>query len=170
MEEAPQLPEAASPKARDKDGLHKRRGIWHYKLKIGGKWKKVSTKKTNYQAARKIRQEVLQAQEEGRLPTDFAKLVFEKASDEWFVGRKNIVAPKTHRIDKERLVALKIHFAGLRLCDITGDAERAFQVKGAAKVSPRTVNLETKVLRMGMDRSSYRYEPRPDHNAALREA
>jgi integrase len=153
MHEAARLPEVAPPKARDKDGLHKRRGIWHYKLKIAGKWKEVSTKKTNYQAARKIRQEALQAQEEGRLPTDFAKLAFEKASEEWFEGRRHTVAPKTHRIDKERLVALKVHFGGLRLCDITGDAVRAFQVKRAAKVSPRTINLETKVLRMILRRA-----------------
>ena len=153
MQETARLPEAAPPKARDKDGLHKRRGIWHYKLKIAGKWKEVSTTKTNYQAARKIRQEALQAQEEGRLPTDYAKLAFEKASEEWFEGRKHTVAPKTHRIDKERLVALKLHFSGIRLCDITGDAVRAFQVKRAAKVSPRTVNLETKVLRMILRRA-----------------
>src|SRR5258706_5237663 len=153
MEEVPKPPEPASPNARDKDGLHKRRGIWHYKLKIAGKWKEVSTKKTNYQAARKIRQEALQAQEEGRLPTDYGKLVFEKASEDWLAERENMVAPKTQRIDKERLVALKLHFGGVRLCDVTGDAVRAFQVKRAAKVSTRTVNLETKVLRMILRRA-----------------
>jgi integrase len=140
--------QVALPKARDKDGLHKRRGIWHYKLKIGGKWKEVSTKKTNYREAGKVRQDALQAQAEGRLPTDFAKLTFEKAAGEWFAGRERMVAPKTRRIDKERLVALKAAFGGLRLCDITSDMVRAFQGKRVAKVSPRTVNLETKVLRM----------------------
>ncbi len=136
------------PKARDKDGLHKRRGIWHYKLKIAGKWKEVSTKKTNYAEARKLRQEAIQAQAEGRLPTDFAKLAFEKAAAVWQAGREHTVAPKTRRIDKERMVALKAAFGGMRLCDITSDLVRAFQGKRVAKVSPRTVNLETKVLRM----------------------
>ena len=132
----------------DKDGLHKRRGIWHYKLKIAGKWKEVSTKTTSYKEARKIRHEALQAQEEGRLPTDFAKLRFERASEMWLEERKPIVALKTHRIDRERLVALRAQFAGTRLCDITSDMVRAYQSKRSAKVSPRTVNLETKVLRM----------------------
>src|SRR5258708_3084480 len=68
----------ATPRTRDKDGLHKRRGIWHYKLKVAGKWKEFSTKSTNYQKARKTRHDALQAQEEGRLPTDYAKLVLKK--------------------------------------------------------------------------------------------
>src|SRR5260370_32231102 len=84
-------------KARDKDGLHKRRGIWHYKLKVAGKWKEFSTKSTNYQKARKTRHDALQAQEEGRLPTDYAKLVFEKAGEAWLEERKGTVAPNTHR-------------------------------------------------------------------------
>jgi hypothetical protein len=68
MTEAPHLVVPEIPaKARDKDGLHKRRGIWHYKLKIAGKWKELSTKTTNYQKARKTRHEALQAQVEGRL-------------------------------------------------------------------------------------------------------
>src|SRR5580658_5631170 len=113
--------EIVPAKARDKDGLHRRRGIWHYKLKIGGKWKEVSTKKTNYKEARKVRQDALQAQEEGRLPTDFAKLKFEKASELWLSERAQLVAPKTHRIDKERMVPLKARFADQRLCDITSD-------------------------------------------------
>jgi integrase len=140
--------DSQSAKRIDKDGLHKRRGIWHYKLKIAGKWKEISTKTTAYKEARKVRQEALQAQEEGRLPTDFAKLRFERASEIWLEERKPMVAPKTHRIDRERLIALKVVFTGTRLCDITSDMIRAYQSKRATKVSPRTVNLETKVLRM----------------------
>jgi integrase len=144
---------ARSAAAHDKDGLHKRRGIWHYKLKIAGKWRECSTKTTNYQKARKIRHDALEAQEQGQLPTDYAKLVFEKASEAWLTERKTTVAPKTHRIDKERLAALKVEFSGRRLCDVTGDLIRAYQMKRVAKVSPRTVNLETKVLRMILRRA-----------------
>jgi integrase len=46
------------------------------------------------------------------------------------------------------MVALQATFGGIRLCDITNEMVRAFQLKRVAKVSPRTVNLETKVLRM----------------------
>jgi len=138
---------------RDNDGVHKRRGIWHYKLKISGKWKEYSAKTTNYQKARKARQDALQAQEQGQLPTDFAKLVFEKAKEAWLTERKATVAAKTHRIDKERSAALEMALGGRRLCDITGDMVRAYQMKRVAKVSPRTVNLETKVLRMILKRA-----------------
>jgi hypothetical protein len=61
------------PKAKDSDGLHKRRGIWHYKLKVGGRWKEYSAHTTSYQEARKERQRAMQAQCEGRLTTDMSK-------------------------------------------------------------------------------------------------
>ncbi len=147
------ITDSPAPKRRDKDGLHKRRGIWHYKLKIAGKWKEVSAKTTNYREARDIRQGALQAQEEGRLPTDFAKLTFERAQVIWLEERKIAVAPKTQRIDKERTVPLKTAFGGTRLCEITSDMVRGYQAKRVAKVSPRTVNLETKVLRMILRRA-----------------
>src|SRR5580658_3168648 len=100
-------PTMKEQKSRDNDGLHKRRGIWHYKLKIGAKWKELSAKTTNYQEARKARQKALQDQEQGRLPNDLAKLRFEKAAELWLIDREKFVAPKTHRIDRERLVPLK---------------------------------------------------------------
>ncbi len=117
-------------------------------LKIGAKWKELSAKTTNYQEARKTRQKALQDQEQGRLPNDLAKLRFEKAAELWLIDREKFVAPKTHRIDRERLVPLKAEFGHLRLCDIAEDSVRAYQIKRSGKVSPRTVNLETKVLRM----------------------
>jgi hypothetical protein len=77
MSEAEQKPES---QRRDNDGLHKRRGVWHYKLKVAGKWKEYSTHTDNYQKARKVRQQAIQDQEAGRLPNDLAKWRFEKAS------------------------------------------------------------------------------------------
>ena len=55
-------------RARDNDGLHKRRGIWHYKLKIQSRWREFSTRTTIYREAKRIRQKALREQEEGRLP------------------------------------------------------------------------------------------------------
>ena len=68
---------------RDSDGLHKRRGVWHFKLRVAGRWREMSTRTTNYNDARKIRQQALQAQEEGCLPTDMAKWPFERAAGQW---------------------------------------------------------------------------------------
>ena len=53
---------------RDNDGLHKRRGVWHFKLKVAGHWREGSSHTSNYQEARRVRQQALQAQEGERLP------------------------------------------------------------------------------------------------------
>jgi hypothetical protein len=49
---------------RDNDGLHKRRDIWHYKLKVDGRWKEISTQTRSYQQARTIRLNALRALED----------------------------------------------------------------------------------------------------------
>ena len=38
---------------KDNDGLHKRRGIWHTRVKIDNKWREISLATLNYQEARK---------------------------------------------------------------------------------------------------------------------
>ena len=113
---------------RDTDGLHKRRGIWHYKLKVAGRWKEISTGTRNYLEARKLRQQALQDQAEGRLPTDMDKWPFEKAATTWLAGREKMVAPQTHRIDRERLVPLLRVFGGKRLSAITDTDVNAYQL------------------------------------------
>ena len=133
---------------KDNDGLHKRRGIWHYKLKVGGQWKEFSTQTRNYQQARKVRQRALQAQEEGRLPTDMAKRPFEKAAIDWLQSREAMVAAKTFRTEKERLTPLLKTFAGRRLSDITADEIRAYQIARTKEVGAKTINLDCAVLRM----------------------
>ena len=133
---------------RDRDGLHKRRGVWHYKLKIAGRWRESSTRTTHYREARRIREEAIEAQKKGRLPNDLAKWPFEKAAGQWLAGREKLVAHQTHRIDKERLNALLKVFGGRRLCDITDNDVRTYQINRLDQVGPRTINLDIKVLRM----------------------
>jgi len=143
-------------KARDNDGLHKRRGIWHYKRRIGGRWREFSTRTSSYQEARKIRHQAVQDEQNGRLPTDMGKWLFEKAASDWLATRTNIVATQTLRIDRERLVPLLKAFGGRRLEEITsegGSAIRAYQMARVVLVTNRTVNLETKVLRMILRRA-----------------
>ena len=138
-------------RARDKDGLHKRRGIWHYKLKIEGRWREFSTRTSSYQEARRIRRKAIEEQEEGRLPTEIGKWKFERAATEWLSQRARHVAPQTLRIDRERLVPLIRVFAGSRLDEIASDRGspiRAYQLARTRAVGNRTINLETKVLRM----------------------
>jgi integrase len=134
---------------RDSDGLHKRRGIWHYKLKIDGRWREISTHTNNYQQARRIRQQALQAQEEGRLPIDRGKWVFRKAVEEWLKTREgDRLAENTRRVERERLRPLHGAFGERRLCQFTIDDIKAYRLMRSAKVGPRTINLEMKILRM----------------------
>ena len=116
-------------------------------MKIDGRWREKSTRTQSYAEAKKVRQAALQAQIEGRLPTDRAQAKLEAVSEKWLEDRKKLVAHQTWRIDKERMKPLTRAFGHKRLCDITSDDIRAYQVKRAGEVSNRTVNLEMKVLR-----------------------
>ena len=141
------VPNPRGSPRRDRDGLHKRRGIWHYKLKIDGKWRECSAKTKDYREAKGVRQKALQEQADGRLPTDAAKAKLSQVAPGWLDYRKKVVAHQTWCIDKERLKPLQRAFGHRRLCDITSDNIRSYQIRRAEEVSNRTVNLEVKVLR-----------------------
>jgi integrase len=149
MNDLEALPEIkpSSTATRDSDGLHKRRSYWYYCLTINGQRRFFSSGTTNYQQARKIRNEAVQQQDAGRLPTDLAKWPFERLAAEWLAGREGIVAPKTLQTDRERLRPLLDAFRGRRACAIAAADIHGYQVARAKLVSKGTVNLETKVLR-----------------------
>ena len=66
---------------RDNDGSHKRRGIWHTRVKVDGRWKELSLGTRNYNEARKNRQSRIEEFEEKlRLP-DLANLPFDKVDE-----------------------------------------------------------------------------------------
>ena len=135
-------------KRRDNDGLHKRREIWHYKLKIDGRWRELSTGTTNYQTAKQLRKKAEQDRDAGRLPNDFAKWPFSKAGDHCLDSRKIRVAEKTYTTERELLSTLKKTFGARRLDEITAADIQSYQSVRTQKASPKTVNLECCVLRM----------------------
>lgn len=133
------------------DGLHKRRGIWHYRLRVDGRLRELSTRTTNYAEARKIRAAAVEAERQGRTPTDLARVPLIKVAEDWLAGRKVTVAPKTYSSDKGRLRPLIRAFGGRRLEELTaggGALIRAYQLSRSAKVGPRTINMELTVLRL----------------------
>ena len=65
----------------------------------------------------------------------------------WLKERFKLVAPNTYRIDKERLKPLQEKFGAKKLCQITAQDLRAYQLVRIEKVGSGTVNLELKVLR-----------------------
>lgn len=132
---------------RDNDGLHRRRGVWYYTLNVKGTRRFFSTRTTNYQKARKVRADAEKLQSEGRLPGDLSKQKFEVALREVLDGRKPHLAENTIRLEKERSGPLLRRLSGLRVKQIDAPAIATYQAARAKEVSPRTVNLETKVLR-----------------------
>src|SRR5262249_40903019 len=134
-------------RTKDNDGLHKRRGIWHTRVKIDGKWRELSLETRNYKEARKNRPAKIQEFEERQKLPDLANLHFEKAAELWLAERHKLIAPNTYRIDSERLKRLKEKFSGKKVSQITSQDLRAYQLLRIEKVGSRTVNLELKVLR-----------------------
>jgi integrase len=135
-------------KSRDNDGLHKNRGIWYYSLKIDGRRRFFSTKTRNYTEARKKRAEAIKAQLENRLPSDLAKLAFERLLEQVKDDRKLHIAENTQRIEEERSGPLLNTFRGKRVCEIDNAAIRDYQKARAKQVGNRTINLECKLLRL----------------------
>src|ERR1700678_1001981 len=132
------------------DGLHKRRGVWHYKLRIDGRWRELSTRTRNYQEARKVKQAAVEAHRTNQLPTDLARAPFIKVAEDWLAGRKLIVAAKTYASDKIRLKFVQRSFCSRRLEELVangGSLIRAYQFSLSTKVGPRTVNMELTVMR-----------------------
>jgi hypothetical protein len=93
---SPQDPKSSGKRQHDNDGLHKRRGVWHYRLRVDGRWRELSTRTRNYQEARKVRQAMVEAERTGRLPTDLARAPFNKVAEDWLAMRKVTVSAKTY--------------------------------------------------------------------------
>ncbi len=134
-------------KDRDNDGLHRRRGIWHTRVNVNGRWRELSLGTRNYNEARKKRQEKVEEFEERQKLPDLATLPFREAAELWLGERLKLVAGGTYKIEKERLTPLVQKLGNLRLIDITPQHLRAYQLVRIEQVSPRTCNLELKVVR-----------------------
>jgi integrase len=132
----------------DNDGIHKRRGIWYYRLRIDGRVRELSTRTTNYQQARRVREEAVEAHRKGQLPTDLARAPFDRVAEDWLAMRKATVAPKTYSSDRERLRPLGRAFSACRLEELvanSGAVIRAYQLKRSVRV--RACNMELKIIR-----------------------
>src|SRR5258708_2986013 len=93
-----------NPQHRDRDGLHKRRGIWHFKINVKGKWREISTHTRIYSEAKDVRKRSIQSHDTGRLSLDNGKLPFKNAAAIWASSRKgDQLAENTLRVERERL-------------------------------------------------------------------
>jgi integrase len=142
-----QPPKSNEP-ARDRDGLHRRRGIWEFSLRIEGKRKSFSTGTRNFQEARKIRAEMVKAQLDHKLPNDKAKWPFPKLLEHVLEDRRSRagLAENTVKLEAARGRVLA-KFFDCRVCEINLDRIRDFQRERQKTAGPRTCNLECRVLR-----------------------
>ena len=134
-------------RAKDRDGLYKRRGYWHYELSVDGKKRSFSTRTKDYKEAKKLRAKAISALENGIRPNVLAKRKFAEITEKYISDRTPVVATGTLRMEKERMKPLVRLLGGKSLKEITSQTIRDYQTSRAKQVSTRTVNLETKLLR-----------------------
>jgi hypothetical protein len=136
-------------KSKDRDGLHRRRGVWFFGFRdpITRKWKEFSTQTRNFTDARKIRNEKMTELVDGALNVDKRKLKMSEAFEIYIRDARMHFEPTTIRIHLERSKPLLKEAGNMRLGEITIDTVRAYQQKRSGKVSNRTINLEVQTWR-----------------------
>lgn len=139
--------EATGTAARDRDGLHRRRGIWHATVRVNGTWREISTGTRNWQEARAKRREILAAIEAGKLPSDMAKWPVAKALAHWLDCRAHEWSPATLKRHRVLAASLARHLPAPNLWAISAETIRAYQAARLKAVSAKTVNLEVHILR-----------------------
>jgi integrase len=142
-------------KAKDRDGVYKRRGHWHfdYKDPQTGQWRSKTTGKTNYNDAKEFKREFLKSLKGPYNPSN-DRLKFVQAADAYIEHRGVAAGEGTVRLEKERLRAVKKLLAKIAPVDLKlKDFEdvrliRTYQQKRIAEsVGPRTVNMEGQLMR-----------------------
>lgn len=161
-------------KAKDRDGVYKRRGHWHFDYKDSqtGQWRSKTSGKTNYNDAKEFKREFLESLK-GQYNPSNDRLKFTEAADAYIEHRGVSAAAGTVRLEKERLRALKKLLAqivgvDLKLKDVDIKLVRSYQQKRIAEgVGPRTVNMEGQLLRSILKHHDQwkldgKYEPLPE--------
>ena len=147
--------EKLSPrKAKDRDGLYKRRKVWHfdYKDPDTGQWRSKSSGCTAYNEAKEIKKAFLKSLEGCYSPSN-DRLRFSEAADLYLQHRKVSVSEGTLQIERERLKAIhrllvKFTPKDLKLKDMDIKLFRTYQQRRIQEgAGPRTVNMECQVLR-----------------------
>jgi integrase len=161
-------------KAADRDGVFKRRGIWHFEYKDPrtGQWRSKTTGKTNYNDAKQFKSEFTKSLK-GQYNPSNDRLKFTDAADAYIGHREVSASAGTVRLERERLRAMKKLLAqiapiDLKLKDIDISLVRHYQQRRIAEgVGPRTVNMEGQLMRSILKHHEQwkldgKYEPLPE--------
>ena len=106
-------------KAKDRDGIYKRRGHWHFEYKDPqtGQWRSKTTGKTNYNDAKEFKREFLKSLN-GQYNPSNDRLKFADAADAYMEHRGVAASAGTVRLEKERLRAVKKLLAQIAPVDL----------------------------------------------------
>jgi len=146
---------ARKRKSKDRDGIYRRRGHWHFEYKDPqtGQWRSKTTGKTSYNDAKESRRLFMESLK-GQYNPSNDRLKFDEAADAYIEHRAVAAAEGTVRLEKERLRAVKkllvqIAPVNLKLKDFEDiRLIRTYQQKRIAEgVGPRTVNMEGQLMR-----------------------
>src|SRR6516164_9534728 len=126
-------------KAKDRNGVYKRRGYWHfdYKDPQTGQWRSKTTGKTTYNDAKEFKREFMESLK-GQYNPSNDRLKFTAAAEAYIEHRGVAAAAGTVRLEKERLRAvnrLLAQIAGpdLKLKDIDIKLIRTYQQRRIAE-------------------------------------
>src|SRR5580692_3821624 len=105
-------------KSKDRDGVYKRRGYWHfdYKDPQTGQWRSKTTGKTNYNDGKEFKRNFLESLK-GQYNPSNDRLKFTEAADAYIEHRLVAAAAGTVRLEKERLRAAKKLLAQIATVD-----------------------------------------------------
>src|SRR3954454_18353657 len=103
-----EIQKARKRKAKDRDGVYKRRDHWHFDYKDPelGQWRSKTTGKTNYNDAKQFKGVFIESLK-GQYNPSNDRLKFIEAADAYIEHRGVAAAAGTVRLEKERLRALK---------------------------------------------------------------
>lgn len=136
-----------SRQGRGGDGLYRKRGIWHFRLKDWtGRRRIVSSKTTNHSKAKQIRREMEEDLDKGSNPFGAGKETFAAAAKRWMDRRSLDAASETNRARKARIRNVNSVLGELQLGRFNGDVLRQYQILRSEKLKPASVNAETKII------------------------
>ena len=106
-------------KAKDRDGIYKRRGHWHFEYKDPqtGQWRSKTTGTTNYNDAKQFKGVFMESLRGHYNPSN-DRLKFTEAADLYIAHRSVAAASGTVRLEKERLRAAKKLLAQIAAVDL----------------------------------------------------
>jgi integrase len=138
--------------------IYKRNGHWHLDVTIHGVRYREALDTTDKRVAKDLEKDRIAAIKNGKGASksgrEFARKLFGEAAAVYLEERKPHVSERTMQFEKERLRPLMKHFVERALLRFKAEDIAAYQTaRLGAGISPRTVNMETGVLRRMLKRA-----------------